>query len=128
MSSIYQNNMALCEQKGIRGARLCADLNISKSMLSDLKMGRKKTINALTAQKIADYFQVSVDQILGRAASSSSRYSIETMKDAFLVSIESQCKNLTEQDKNVLIYLAQRLAALNVHDKELIGSSTPSDS
>lgn len=128
MSSIYQNIMALCEQKGIRGARLCADLNISKSMLSDLKMGRKKTINALTAQKIADYFQVSVDQILGRAASSSSRYSIETLKDAFLISIESQSKNLTEQDKDVLIYLAQRLAALNVHDKELIGSSTPSDS
>lgn len=52
MSSLYQNIMALCEQKGIRGARLCADLNISKSMLSDLKMGRKKPSTHLLRKKL----------------------------------------------------------------------------
>lgn len=111
------------------GVLVCAPTWTSaKACCLTWKWEEKKTINALTAQKIADYFQVSVDQILGRAAASSSRHSIETLKDAFLISIESQSKNLTEQDKDVLIYLAQRLAALNVHDKELIGSSTPSDS
>ena len=117
MSSIYQNIMTLCQQKGIRGARMCADLNISKSMLSDLKMGRKKTINALTALKIADYFEVSIDQILGRPATTTSQRSIQSVEDEFLASIELQCENLTDQDKDALIYLAQRLAASNVHNK-----------
>ena len=43
---------------------MCADIGISKSMLSDLKMGRKKTLSAETLAKIANYFSVSVDSIL----------------------------------------------------------------
>jgi transcriptional regulator with XRE-family HTH domain len=33
--------------------------------MTDLKSGRKKTINAVTAQKIANYFGVSVGYLLG---------------------------------------------------------------
>jgi len=44
---------------------MCADTGISKSLMTDLKMGRKKGVNAETAQKIADYFDVSVGYLLG---------------------------------------------------------------
>jgi hypothetical protein len=33
--------------------------------MTDLKSGRKQSINSTTAQKIADYFDVSIDRVLG---------------------------------------------------------------
>ena len=44
---------------------MCTDLGISKSLMTDLKSGRKKGVNADTAQKIASYFGVSVGYLLG---------------------------------------------------------------
>ena len=43
---------------------MCVDLGLSKSLMTDLKSGRKRGITAETAQKIADYFSVSVDRVL----------------------------------------------------------------
>lgn len=65
MSNLYETLKALCEKKGIKGGRMCNDLGISKSLMTDLKTGRKKTVNAETAQKIAGYFGVSVGYLLG---------------------------------------------------------------
>lgn len=65
MATLYETLAALCKDKGIKGARMCADLGISKSLMTDLKMGRKKGVNAETAQKIASYFNVSVGYLLG---------------------------------------------------------------
>jgi len=67
MSKMYEIIKMLCDEKGITGYRLCSDLGISKSTLTDLKMGRKKTVNASTASKIANYFDVSVDYLLGKS-------------------------------------------------------------
>lgn len=66
MDNLFQNIEALCEKKGIRPGRLCNDLGISRGLMTDLKMGRKKGVNAETAQKIASYFGVSVGQLLGQ--------------------------------------------------------------
>lgn len=44
---------------------MCNDLGISKSLMTDLKMGRKTGVTAVTAQKIATYFGVSVGYLLG---------------------------------------------------------------
>ena len=44
---------------------MCSDVGISKGLLTDLKMGRKKGVSAVTAQKIAAYFGVSVGYLLG---------------------------------------------------------------
>ena len=66
MSSLYDNILELCNDKGIRPGRLCSDLGISRGLMTDLKMGRKKSVNAETAQKIAAFFGVSVGQLLGK--------------------------------------------------------------
>ena len=55
----------LCEHRRISPCKLCAEIGISRGILSDLKAGRKKTINAETAYKIAKYFGVSVGYLLG---------------------------------------------------------------
>lgn len=66
MENLYERIESLCTQKGIRPGRLCNDLGISRGLITDLKMGRKKSVNAETAQKIAAYFGISVGQLLGR--------------------------------------------------------------
>ncbi len=66
MDNLFESIEALCTQKGIRPGRLCNDLGISRGLITDLKMGRKKSVNAETAQKIASYFGISVGQLLGR--------------------------------------------------------------
>lgn len=65
MVTLYERLCSLCEDKGIKGGRMCTELGISKSLMTDLKSGRKKGVNAETAQKIASYFDVSVGYLLG---------------------------------------------------------------
>ena len=65
MGILYENIAALCEEKGIKGAKMCNDIGMSKGILTDLKMGRRTGVNAVTAQKIASYFGVSVGYLLG---------------------------------------------------------------
>lgn len=64
MDNLYESIESLCAQRGIRPGRLCNDLGISRGLITDLKMGRKKSVNAETAQKIAAYFGISVGQLL----------------------------------------------------------------
>ena len=65
MNNLYENIQHLCASQGIRPGRLCDELGISRGLMTDLKMGRKKGVNAQTAQKIAAYFGVSVGYLLG---------------------------------------------------------------
>ena len=65
MGTLYENIMALCEERGIKGAALANATGISKGLLTDLKMGRRTGVSAATAQKIASYFGVSVGYLLG---------------------------------------------------------------
>lgn len=65
MGTLYDRLVSLCAQKGIKGGKMCTDLGISKSLMTDLKMGRKKGVSAETAQKIASYFGVTVGYLLG---------------------------------------------------------------
>ena len=65
MNTLYDRISLLCTQRGITGGKLCSDLRISRGILTDLKMGRKKDLNATTAYKIAKYFGVSVGYLLG---------------------------------------------------------------
>lgn len=65
MGNLYETIAALCEEKGIKGAKMCTDTGISKGLLTDLKMGRRTGVSAVTAQKIASYFGVSVGYLLG---------------------------------------------------------------
>ena len=65
MVTLHERLAQLCKDKGIKGGRMCTELGISKSLMTDLKSGRKKGVNAETAQKLATYFGVSVGYLLG---------------------------------------------------------------
>ena len=65
MGTLYERINTLCEAKGVSGSRMCLDLGLSKSTMSDLKYGRTKGISTPTATKIASYFDISVGYLLG---------------------------------------------------------------
>ena len=65
MGTLYENIIGLCEERGIKGGKMCTDIGMSKGILTDLKMGRQAGISATNAQKIASYFGVSVGYLLG---------------------------------------------------------------
>ena len=65
MCTLHSRITNLCKERGISGSRMCLDLGMSKSTLSDLKSGRKKGLTAETAHKIASYLGVSVAYLLG---------------------------------------------------------------
>ena len=73
MGSLYDTIIALCESRGIKGGKMCTDLGISKGLLTDLKMGRRTGVSAVTAQKIASYFDVSVGYLLGEEEKSAKK-------------------------------------------------------
>lgn len=66
MCKLYNILKDLCDEKGITGYRMCKDIGIQPSIMTDLKMGRRVGVNAETASKIANYFNVSVDYLLGK--------------------------------------------------------------
>ena len=90
MCTLYERIMDLCKQKGVSGSRMCLDLGLSKSTLSDIKGGRKKGISTASASKIAAYLGVSVGYLLGEETEES----LETKK--------SPSAELTEGEKMLL--------------------------
>ena len=65
METLYERISALCRGKGVSGSKMCLDLGLSKSTMSGLKSGRVKTVSIPTAQKIAGYFGITVDELYG---------------------------------------------------------------
>lgn len=65
MTDTYARIESLCRKKKINVTTLCSSCNIPRASLSDYKNGRKKTLSADTLSRIADYFSVSVDYLLG---------------------------------------------------------------
>ena len=64
MYNLYENIYALCSEQNMTPGGLCGELGFRRSVLSDLKSGRKKSLDTTTLVKIADYFGVSVDYLL----------------------------------------------------------------
>lgn len=65
MGTLYERITSLCQERGITGGKMCTELKMSKGTLTDLKMGRQKSLSAEKAQKIATYLGVSVAYLLG---------------------------------------------------------------
>ena len=95
MATLYETIDKLCQDRGIRPGRLCADLGISRGLMTDLKMGRKKGVNAETARKIADYLGVSVGYLLGQNEP-------RDILDEVDVAFYGDFKELNEQEKDAV--------------------------
>lgn len=114
MSTIHENILSLCDEAGIKAGKMCSDLGMSRSLITDLKSGRKKGITAATAQKIADYFHVSVDRVIdGKEKTPSDDGERQIGFDDFTYAMHDHSGDLTDQDKEILLQMARQLAAAN---------------
>ena len=94
MENLFTRIESLCDKKGIRPGRLCDELGLSRGLMTDLKKGRKKTLNAETAQKIAGFFGVSVGYLLGQEESD--------ILDQVDVAFYGDFKELNEEEKEAV--------------------------
>lgn len=65
MATVYEKILELCQQNGVSPGKMCNDLGYSRNTMTALKNGRSTTIKLDKAQRIAAYFGVSVDYLLG---------------------------------------------------------------
>lgn len=96
MNDLYENIQSLCRDKGIRPGFLCSELGLSRGLMTDLKMGRKKSVSAQTAQKIAAYFGVSVGYLLGQESEP------QDILDQVDVAFYGEFKELDEEQKEAV--------------------------
>lgn len=91
-------------EKGIKQIELAKILNVSQAALSGYETGKYEAETA-TYQKIAEYFGVSIDYLLGGNSPSSSL----TMDD-FTFAMHGHSGQLTDKDKEILLAMAQQLS------------------
>lgn len=117
MGTLYERITTLCKEKGITGGKLCTDLKMSKSTLTDLKMGRQTGLSATKAQKIASYFNVSVGYLLGEEEIKEEKKENAIQTDVILKmrtdsTFMSVVENLYKLDKDKLETINQMLNTL----------------
>ncbi|MFI3168605.1 MAG: helix-turn-helix transcriptional regulator [Faecalibacterium sp.] len=116
MSSLYQTIATLCQQKELSIAALCRKANVSPGIISDLKNGRKKTINVETASKLATALSVSADTLTGAP----------TQEGDALIAFYGEVKDLLDEtDKNDLIAFMRMKAELKQYDQNRDDGTNP---
>lgn len=111
MYTIYSSIQELCEQAGVKPGKMCNDIGISRSILTDLKTGRKKSINTDTAKKIADYFGVSVDRVLGTEQKEKPAHDVDELDDAGpnMKAVLESIKDLSEAEAALVFERIQKI-------------------
>lgn len=103
MCNLYDRIKTACEQKGITVSAMCLEMGMSKSVLSDLKSGRKKTLSAQTLQRIAEHLGVTADSLLGNE-------SVDIL-DQVDVAFYGDFKELTEEQKEAVRDMVRAMRA-----------------
>ena len=81
MSELYNRIAKLCKQQGISIGKMCNQLGISRGNLTELKMERIKTLKTDNLTKIAVFFNVSVDYLLGNEEKPAGQEADELIKN-----------------------------------------------
>ena len=100
MGNLYENIKKLCGEKGVSPSGVCVELGISKNVISSLKKGRTSSLSAANLQAFADYFGVSVDELLG--SRKDVMYSFNDVQTGITVEIKGYDGRLSETKKKML--------------------------
>lgn len=93
MYDLYTTLKTLCEERGISLAKMCLDLGMPKSTTTELKKGRAKSLSSAKMTKIAEYFDVSIDSLLGREVNNKDFSSELSPEEADLLRRWEELKN-----------------------------------
>ena len=109
MCTLYNRIIDLCQERGVSGSRMCLDIGISKSTLSDIKNGRKKGISTANAQKMAAYFNVTVDYLLGEETQKEKPTVTDDGLSEDLKELIDHLKTLPEEKIQMLLQVAKSI-------------------
>lgn len=103
--TFLENVLDLINKKGTNRNKLVSDLNLGKNSFVNWK--ERGTIpSGDVVAKIADYFNVSTDYLLGKTSDPSPSDSDVTFDD-FSFAFYEETKELTEEDKENLLDMAR---------------------
>ncbi|WP_101697024.1 helix-turn-helix domain-containing protein [Clostridium minihomine] len=67
MLPLYEKLEALCKDNKINITQMCKEAEVSRSVLSDYKAGRSKSISMDNIGKLANHFNVPIDFLMGHS-------------------------------------------------------------
>ena len=112
MSTLIETIDRLCEERGIKGSKLCDDLGISRSTLTELRKGRAKSLNIKKATLIANYFDVPLAYLLGETTDTTPPQTQkaptlskkdELLDDDDFIVLQRNLQNIPEADRKRII-------------------------
>ncbi len=100
MSELYERIEKLCKENDTNITKMCKELNISRSSLTELKNGRSKSLSLSALSAIAGFFGVPVDSL------TAAEILPENVQFALKRQINDAAQDLTEEELNdVLSYI-----------------------
>ena len=105
---MYEIFAKLLKEKGVTPYQVSKATGVAQSSLSDWKNGRSKP-NYEKMLAIADYFGVSVDYLLGNEPKEKTPAEADVTFDDFTYAMYGEAKELTDEDKNMLLEMARML-------------------
>ena len=105
---MYEIFAKLLKEKGVTPYQVSKATGVAQSSLSDWKNGRSKPkYEKMLA--ISDYFGVSVDYLLGNEPKEKTPAEADVTFDDFTYAMYGEAKELTDEDRNMLLEMARML-------------------
>lgn len=107
----YDRFLELCENKGVRPTNACVAIGLSRGLAAKWKATKTEKPSADALEKMAAYFEMSIDEILnGEKENASTREGERDLGyDDFTYAMQNETKELTDSDKELLLSMARQL-------------------
>lgn len=96
----------LCKQKGVSASKACLEMGLSRSLAAKWK-NTGASPSAEVLPKIAAYFGVTTDYLLGSEQKEKTPAEADVGFDDFTYAMHNESKELTEENKQKLLEMAR---------------------
>ena len=109
MANLYENIEKLCKQRGVNVTTMCKESGASRGSLTDLKNGRKQTLKYETLDKIASYFETSVDALASGEQKENPPQQPQSEVDAAVERIRKKLESMPTEKREALMNLIETM-------------------
>ena len=109
MANLYENIEKLCKQRGVNVTTMCKESGASRGSLTDLKNGRKQTLKYETLDKIASYFETSVDAVVSGERKENPPQQPKSEVDAAVERIRRKLESMPKEQREALMNLIEKM-------------------
>lgn len=103
MCNLYNQIERLCKKRGVNFSELAKSTGQYPSVFSDLKRGKQKGLSLDALIKIADYFEISLDELIGRKIEAPS-----PERDEAVGKVTDLFNRMTEEQKDFFLRLLEQ--------------------